>query len=92
MIRRRKESLSDLISEYYDNYKNDVNNLMEKHNLDIEEVVKERSNSKGKLNVIPFRSYILRENKKEIKNKNNNMNSNLIYGCKIFFKKGDSIF
>ena len=91
MIRRGKESISDLISEYYEKYKNDVNNLMEKYNFDIEEVVKERSSSKGKLKEIPFRSYIHRENKKEIKNNNNNnMNSNLIDGCKIFFQKSDS--
>ena len=61
---------------------------MEKYNFYIEEVVKKRSNSKGKLNEIPFRSYILRENKKEIKNKNNN--NNLIDRCKIFFQKSDS--
>ena len=88
MIRRGKESISDLISEYYENYKNDINNLMEKYNFDIEEVVKERSSSKGKLNEIPFRSYINKENKKEIKN--NKINNNLIDGCKIFFQKSDS--
>ena len=92
MVRRGKESISDLISDDYENYRNDVNNLMEKYHFDIDEVVKERSSSKGKLNEIPFKSYIKRVNKNEINNNNNNvnMNSNLIDNCKIYFQKSDS--
>lgn len=52
-IKQKKESVGDLFSYVYEKYMEDKENLMSNYNYDIENVLKERISSKGKLDVLP---------------------------------------
>ena len=52
-IKEKKESVGDLFSYVYEKYMEDKKNLISNYNNDIENVLKQRISSKGKLDVLP---------------------------------------
>jgi len=52
-IKQKKESVADLFSYAYEKYMEDKKNLMSNYDYDIENVLKQRISSKGKLKILP---------------------------------------
>ena len=83
-IRQKKESVADLFSYVYEKYMEDKNNLMSNYNYDLENVLKQRISSKGKLEVLPEFKIKKIYNKKSAKNLIHiKINSNEIESNKI---------
>jgi hypothetical protein len=83
-IRQKNESVADLFSYVYEKYMEDKENLMSNYDYDIENVLKQRISSKGKLDKLPDFKIKKIHNKKSgnnlanIKINNNKIKSNKI--------------